>query len=180
MSVTYSLPNLSPDMSRDILDTLIATLPHPDINTPENYAARDEAAIAAVAALAPANIIEAHMAIMIVAADASARDCLRLADLPGTDERKCRKVGASMARQVEGLRRDLRRYQASRVKAEAATPPATGAGSARNRCWVRKVPAPSPGTGADLYELINPQRTEQTRARLVGPMHLDLVRPRQI
>jgi hypothetical protein len=144
MSVAYSLPNLSPDISRDILDTLIETLPHPDVTTPENYAARDEAAIAAVAALEPADIIEAHMAIM--------------------------------ARQVETLRRDLRKHQVSRVKAGAAA----GQGSARNGCWVRKVAVPSPATGAELYELINPQRAEQARARLVAPMRLDLVRPRQI
>jgi hypothetical protein len=176
MSVAYSLPNLSPDISRDILDTLIETLPHPDVTTPENYAARDEAAIAAVAALEPADIIEAHMAIMIVAADAHAQVCLRLADRPGADERRCRKVAASMARQVETLRRDLRKHQVSRVKAGAAA----GQGSARNGCWVRKVAVPSPATGAELYELINPQRAEQARARLVAPMRLDLVRPRQI
>jgi len=185
MTVAYSLPNLSPDISSHILDTLVDILQHPDIGTPENYAARDEAALAAVAALAPGDIIEAHMAIMIVAAAAHAQACLRLADRPGADERRCRRVAASMTRQVEAMRRDLRKQQASRAKLEAAAGSAVrvvGAdqGNSRGGCWARKVSAPGAATGAELYEIINPQRAEQTRARLVAPMRLDLVRPRQI
>jgi hypothetical protein len=62
MHTTETLPNLPPAIARQIFHTLTATLPPPVTDTPEDRAARDEAAIAAVAALHPADAFEALLA----------------------------------------------------------------------------------------------------------------------
>jgi hypothetical protein len=62
MHITESLPSLPSAVARDILRTLTASLPTPVTDTPEDHAARDEAAIAAAIALHPADAFEAMLA----------------------------------------------------------------------------------------------------------------------
>jgi hypothetical protein len=58
------------------LHTLRGLLPPPITDTPLDHARRDDAAIAQVAAMLPANADEAHLAAQCVAARAQAADCL--------------------------------------------------------------------------------------------------------
>ena len=74
-----SLPNLPAAVSRVAFATLCTSLPRLAVDTPENRAARDEAAMIAVAALHPADGFEAKLAAEIVAADAWVMDNHRLA-----------------------------------------------------------------------------------------------------
>ncbi len=155
----HALPNLPPAIARQIFATLCAALPLPATDTPEARAARDEAAMAAVAALQPADASEAQLAALIVAADAHANDCLRRAVQPGQqpeDVRRCRARAASMMRQVQGGLRDLRRTQAMRTKAQARVHPA-----ARQRAgtWSRDVVVPGPVASPGAVE-----PTRQTKA----------------
>jgi hypothetical protein len=188
MRVTAFLPNLPAAVARNVFATLTATLPPPVTDTPENRAARDEAAIAAVAALYPADALEALLAAQIVAANAHALDCLRLAAQPGMDAgsaRRWRARAAGMMRQMESGLHILRRGQAAREKAEAAMHPAA---MARAGCWVRKVsvpgsaepdPASDLGAEAEQYAVIHPPRAARIRALGGLPVKLDFVRPRQ-
>src|SRR5439155_1630930 len=77
-------------------------------DTPEDLARRDNAAIAQVACLLPANADEADLAAQYVAANAYAMDCLRLAnECRTTDHRKMLQCGAqatSSMRQARGYR----------------------------------------------------------------------------
>jgi hypothetical protein len=127
MSVTQSLPNLSPAVARYTLFELTEGLPPPVTNMPEERAARDEAAIAAVADLRPANAFEARLAVRAVATDAQAMQCLRFAGQPGQPPEKAHGLRAqalSMMRASQGALRSLQGLQAARVKAAAA--PALG------------------------------------------------------
>ena len=128
MSITEALPNLPAAVARQTLRTLIAALPPPPAaDTAENRAARDEAAIAAVAALHPADAFEAIFAAQIVAANAQAMECLRHAVQPGLDPaaaQRFRAQAAGMMRHMQTGLRMLRRDQAAREKAEAEMHPA--------------------------------------------------------
>ena len=75
MSVTQSLPNLPPAVARYTLFELTEGLPPPVTDMPEERAARDEPAIAAVADLRPENAFEARLAVWAVVADARAMQC---------------------------------------------------------------------------------------------------------
>ncbi len=66
----HTLPNPSASVSHEIFATLCAALPAPASDTPENRVARDETAMAAVAALHPIDAFEAKLAAEIVVADA--------------------------------------------------------------------------------------------------------------
>jgi hypothetical protein len=97
----HSLPDLPASIARDVFATLCAGLPPPATGTAEARAVRDEAAMAAVAALRPADAFEARLAAEIVAADAQAMDSFRLAsqycnDLAAT--LRCRAQAAAMMR----------------------------------------------------------------------------------
>ncbi len=82
-------PSCSPGTPTTSSSTRCAPLlPPPITDTPEDLARRDNAAIAQVASLLPANADEATLAAQYVAAHAQAVDCLRLA-------RKCERDGAS-------------------------------------------------------------------------------------
>ena len=99
----HTLPNLPATVSREIFATLCASLPAPAADTPEDRAARDETAMAAVAALHPADAFEAKLAAEIVTADAYVMDSLRLAGqyrdhLAAT--LRCRAQATSMMRQM--------------------------------------------------------------------------------
>jgi hypothetical protein len=90
--------------------------------TPEDLARRDNAAIAQVACLLPANADEANLAALYVAADAYAMDCLRLAREHAPDHvwvLKCGAQAASTMRQARATRSLLLRVQAERQKRQA-------------------------------------------------------------
>src|SRR6185437_16079558 len=75
-----------------LIYTLGKSLPPPIPDTPEARYQRDQAAIAQIAALCPANVAEASLAAQFVAASAQAMDCLRLThapETPGTMTLKC-------------------------------------------------------------------------------------------
>src|SRR5271166_6023198 len=121
---------------------LRASLPPPLTDTPEARAARDEVAMAAVAALHPTDALEAKLAADIVLAEASYADSLRLAgacrnDLAATD--RCRARAIAMLRQMRGLLRDYERRQAERDKALAAMHPAA---MERAGWWFREASVP--------------------------------------
>ena len=127
---------LPADAYYHLVSTLRLTLPPPG-GSPEDFRRRDHAAIAAVAALAPANAAEAKLAAQFVAASEQWTDCLRLAQQPETtpewdclrhaqDPRrtaeralKCRAQAASMMRQANSALRLLLGAQNARRKLEA-------------------------------------------------------------
>jgi hypothetical protein len=122
-------PTPEPDITRllprhmyyQVIHTLRATLA-PVSDTPEDLARRDNAAIAQVAALLPANADEANLAALYVAAGAYAMDCLRLARERAPDHvwvLKCGAQAASTMRQARATRSLLLRVQAERQKREA-------------------------------------------------------------
>jgi len=159
MPSTSPLPNLPPAIAREILATLTATLPLPPDDTPDARAARDQTAIAAVAALHPADAMEALLAAQIVTADAHAKDSLREAVAPGQDPataRRCRAQACAMMRQMQSGLRTLQRTQAAREKAEAATDPTA---MERAGWWFRDVSVPDPAAvqAEPLYHATPPQ-----------------------
>ena len=119
-------PDLTIHLPRDVyyqvVHMLRAALPPPVTDTPEDLARRDNAAIAEVACLLPANAEEATTAAQYVAANVQAMDCLRLAREHAADLSlvlKCTAQSASMMRQARGARSLLLRVQAARRKREA-------------------------------------------------------------
>jgi hypothetical protein len=123
-------PGLHPDFALQLpadayyhlVRTLRLTLPPPPADTPEDLARRDHAAIARVAALAPANAAEADVAAQHVAAAEQWKECLRLAQLPETAPEwamKCRAQALAMMRQANGALRLLLRMQQARRKLDA-------------------------------------------------------------
>jgi hypothetical protein len=105
-----------------VIHTLRGSLPPPVSDTPEDLAHRDNAAIARVACLLPANGDEANLAATYVGAQAYAMDCLRLARRYSGDPNfilKCTAQAASMMREARATRSLLLRVQAARQKREA-------------------------------------------------------------
>jgi hypothetical protein len=105
-----------------VIHTLCGSLPPPPTSAPEDRVRRDNAAIAQVAALLPADADEANLAATYVAANAQAMESLRLArEYPGDPNviLKCTAQAASMMRQARGTRSLLLRVQAERRKREA-------------------------------------------------------------
>ena len=140
----YSLPNLPAAVSRDAFATLCTSLPRLAVDTPENRAARDEAAMIAVAALHPADGLEAKLAAEIVAADAWVMDNHRLAAEFRNDTAvtlRCRAEARSMMREMRSHLRELRRMQAERDKALAAMHPAA---MERAGYWFKDATEPEP------------------------------------
>ena len=193
----HCLPPVPPDLTlqlpRDvyyqIVHTLRAGLPPPATDSEENLVRRDNAAIAEVASLLPANAEEVALAAQFVAANAQALDCLRLAREHAADPSrvlKCTAQSASMMRQARGARALLLRVQAVRQKREADGA-ATDKAAWIEYCAVglmadalgRNPPAPiaeppppepepddtfSRLTEAEQYALIYPRRTALIRA----------------
>jgi len=119
-------PDLALQLPRDmyylLIHTLCGSLPPPITNSPEDRIRRDNAAMAQVACLLPANADEANIAVQYIAASAQALDCLRLARAYPSEEvlgLKCTAQAASMMRQARGARSLLMRVQAQREKREA-------------------------------------------------------------
>lgn len=159
-----TLPNLPPAIAREIFATLCASLPAPVIDTPDARAARDEAAMAAVAALHPTDALEAKLAADIVVAEAYAIDSFRLAgefrnDLAATI--KCRAQANATLRQMRSPLREYRHTQAERDKALAAMHPAA---MERAGYWFHEVivpePPPGPSVTAEPAPPANPVATE--------------------
>jgi hypothetical protein len=122
----FEPPDLSLQLPRDmyyhLVHTLRTSLPPPITDTPEDQIRRDNAAIAQIASLLPANADEANIAAQYVAAGAQALDSLRLAREHAADTPrvlKCVAQAASMMRESRGARSLLLRVQADRRKREA-------------------------------------------------------------
>ena len=115
---------LPADAYYHLVRTLCLTLPPPpgEKPGPDDLARRDHAAIARIAALAPANAAEADLAAMFVAASEQWKDCLRLAQLPETTPQmapKCRAQAIGMMRQAQSALRLLLKLQETRGKRDA-------------------------------------------------------------
>ena len=131
-------------LSRVAFATLCASLPRLAIDTPENRADRDEAAMIAVAALHPADGFEAKLAAEVVAADAWVMDSHRLAAEFRNDTAitlRCRAEARCMMREMRCHLRELRRIQAERDKALTAMHPAA---MERAGYWFRDATQPEP------------------------------------
>ena len=143
----------------------------------------------------PSDAFEAKRAAQIVAADAHAMDCLRLAAEAGQDTDKaarCRAQAASMMRLMQSGQRALQRDQTAREKLEAAMHPAT---MERAGYWFRDVSVPAPedeappptpsepdpaadiAAEAEMYAIIYPQRATRIRALGGLPGKLDFGPP---
>jgi hypothetical protein len=117
--LTLQLPR---DMYYQVIHTLRGAMPPPVTKSPEDLVRRDNAAIAQVACLLPANADEANIAALYVAASAQALDCLRLArEFPAGEALilKCSAQAASMMRESRAARSLLMRVQLLRQKREA-------------------------------------------------------------
>ena len=106
-----------------LVRTLRLTLPPSLTDRAEDVARRDHAALARVAALAPADAAEADLAAQFVAASEQWKDCLRLAQASDTTREwaaKCRAQALAMMRQANAALRLLLRVQAARAKLDNA------------------------------------------------------------
>jgi len=119
-------PDLRLILPRDayylLVRNLHTSLPPPIPNTPEEIVRRDNAAIAQIAALLPANAAEATLAGQFVAGDLHASDSMRCAYDPTISPERatqCRAQSISMTRQSQSALRLLLRLQATRQKTEA-------------------------------------------------------------
>jgi hypothetical protein len=114
---------LTRDVYYVLVHTLRGALLPPVINTPEEVARRDHAAIGQVAAMLPANADEAYLAAQCVAARLYGMDCIRLAggfaETDPMEARKCAAQSVSMMRESRQARSLLMRLQAAREKREA-------------------------------------------------------------
>jgi hypothetical protein len=111
-----------------LIHTLFTLLPPPLADTPEALMARNNAAIAKVAALAPVNDDEADIAAHCVAARAQAEDVLRLIRFHAGDTPLVMKLNAQyalMERTAGSVRTQLQRLQVARHKREKDSDPAS-------------------------------------------------------
>ncbi len=123
-NLTTLADRLPADAYYHLVYTLRRILPTPPTTNPEHLARRDNALIARLAALAPANPIEADIAADYIAASEHARDGLRLAVAPETSPQwamKCRAQANAMMRQAHGALSKISRLQAERRKLESDT-----------------------------------------------------------
>ena len=119
LDLTLQLPR---DMYYQLIHTVRGSLPAPVTNAPEDLVRRDNAAIAQIAALLPANADEANLAALYLTASAQAHESLRLARQYPADTTlalQCTAQSANMMRQARGFRSLLLRVQAARQKREA-------------------------------------------------------------
>jgi hypothetical protein len=122
--MVHAEPDLTLQLPRDVYHQVIHTLRAallPVTDAPEDLVHRDNAAIAMVASLLPANADEANLAAQYAAASAHAIECLRRAQ----DHRanltiflKCEAQADRMQRQARAFRALLLRVQAERRKRE--------------------------------------------------------------
>jgi hypothetical protein len=147
-----------------LIHMLGASLPPP---VPDARYQRNQAAIAQIAALCPANAAEAGLAAQFVAASAQAMDCLRLSHDPATPPTvtlKCNAQAALMMRQAQGAMRTLLLAQAARRKTNADEAAWTEhmagqmmTGSLTEPQPAAAVEAPPPFTPAEPLQPLAPQ-----------------------
>jgi hypothetical protein len=115
----FQLPR---DIYYQLVHRLKETLPPPLTDSAEDLARRDNAFIAQIASMLPANAEEANIASQHVAAQAHAMACLRDARLPNQTTKvmlQCTAQAASMMRQANAACSLLLRVQSARHKREA-------------------------------------------------------------
>jgi hypothetical protein len=125
--------------------------------------ARDESAMAAVAALHPVDAFEARLAAEIVAADAQAMDSFRLASQYCNEVAatlRCRAQGAAMMRQMQSALRTLINMQSVRRRAAAEMQPAAPPKDA----MPQSEPRPDPIAVAESYATTYPDRASCIRS----------------
>jgi len=119
LPLEYQLPK---DVYHHLIHSLIGALPLPIPNTPENLIRRDNAAIARIAAMLPANPDEASLATQYISAQDQSLESMRLGRRPGLDDKAVKQFIAEangMMRQANATRRLLLRLQSDRQKREA-------------------------------------------------------------
>ncbi len=115
----FQLPR---DIYYQIVHRLKEDLPPPLTEASEDLARRDNAFIAQIASMLPANAQEANIAAQHVAAQAHAMACLRDARMPNQTTKvmlQCTAQAASMMRQANAACSLLLRVQSARHKREA-------------------------------------------------------------
>ena len=130
-------------------------LDDPDQMTPQDWARRDRAAIAAVAALLPENAAEGRLAARFVVADAWALDCLRLARERRHEPdiaHKCKAQAMSLMRESNRAISLLLRLQAARRRIEK------DAAAAEHAAWVKHGAGAAMGEALGL-DLAEPEET---------------------
>jgi len=167
MRSTEYLPGLPATIASTLLEQLRSALPAPIPDTPGNRATRDHDAFAAVAALRPDNAADALVATMIVAQQAHASECLRMAGLMGQDPGmadRYRTLGNRMMRDSLSSLDLLRKCQGGAAR-QAVNPPPTAfrpAGPPRDVSLPtqREAPRPAAQPAADARQ----QRAARIRA----------------
>jgi hypothetical protein len=130
-AIDLSIPNYY-----QLVYTLTGLLPPPLEDTPEAPRARNNAAVAKVAALLPVNANEADLAAQCIAARAQAEDLLRLIRENADDIKLMMRLNAqysSMVRTSLSVHARLMRVQALRHKREAIE------GAANEDAWTQHV-----------------------------------------
>ncbi len=119
LDIAYQLPR---DMYYQLVHDLCGSLPTPLTDSPEDLLRRNNAAIAQVASMLPANAEEASIAGRVVLANAQAMEALRESRKPDLAIKvilQCSAQSASMMRQANAARSLLLRIQSARQKQEA-------------------------------------------------------------
>lgn len=163
---THQLPR---DLYYQVVHELRDALPPPVTDSPEDAIRRDNAIIAQVTALRPADADEVILAAQCVAASAQALDCLRLARLHRDDTPhvlKCTAQAANMMRQSRGALAHLHRLQATREKRQPE--PATEQAAVKLMAEVAtSLPRPRQShshSEAEKYALDNPSSAALIRS----------------
>ncbi len=140
------------DAFTEIILILRGALPPPGLDDPDemtwqDWARRDRAAMAAVAALLPENAAEGRLAARFVVADAWSLDCLRLARERRHEPdvaRKCTAQALSLMRESNSALRLLLRLQAARRRIEK------DAAASGRAAWVEHAAVGSMGEALGL------------------------------
>jgi hypothetical protein len=180
LDIAYQLPR---DMYYQLMHELCGSLPSPLTDSPEDLVRRNNAAIAQVASMLPANAEEASIAGRVVLANAQAMEALRESRQPGLAIKlilQCSAQSASMMRQANAARSLLLRVQAVRQKREAISK------TNEQAAWVEQcaighmadalaqptpnqelpseaAPKPDPSTAAGRAAKVQPRHTALTR-----------------
>jgi hypothetical protein len=157
--VRPDFPALPRDLYYQAIHELSRALPPPVTDTAEDRVRHQNALIARVAALRPANADEVVLACQYIAAAAQALDCLRLARQFPDDAAhvlKCTAQAASMMRQARGARAHLARLQQARDDHSRSKPPPEPA-APQSDSSVDTTPA-------EKYALANPARAALIRS----------------
>jgi hypothetical protein len=104
-----------PEILRHAAEALREMLPAPQENTPEGWAERDRLALAIVASLLPATLVEADLAAHHVAATAHACECLRQA----AHHRANPQLAGVLRAQAATFGREARSYQSMLLRVQA-------------------------------------------------------------